>query len=193
MGVVDQSAEALVGNQLHPPGLTLVSGPSRCGKSRWAEHLLCGHPAVTYVATSDPRPDDAAWQERLRLHRQRRPEAWQLLECGADLATALERVAPDRALLIDSLGGYVAWHLELNEPQWHTSTQRLLAAVEARWQTVLVIEETGWGLVPPTAIGGLFRDRLGGLAQRLETLAQRSWLVVQGRAIDLHQVGVRVP
>jgi len=47
--------------------------------------------------------------------------------------------------------------------------------------------------VPPTAIGGLFRDRLGALAQRLEGLASRSWLVVQGRAIDLHQVGLRVP
>jgi adenosylcobinamide kinase / adenosylcobinamide-phosphate guanylyltransferase len=47
--------------------------------------------------------------------------------------------------------------------------------------------------VPPTAIGGLFRDRLGALAQRLEGQASRSWLVVQGRAIDLHQVGQRVP
>ena len=39
---------------------------------------------------------------------------------------------------------------------------------------VLVIEETGWGLVPPTAIGGLFRDRLGLLAERLNTLADDS-------------------
>ena len=41
---------------------------------------------------------------------------------------------------------------------------------------VLVIEETGWGLVPPTAIGGLFRDRLGLLAERLNTLADDSWV-----------------
>ena len=58
---------------------------------------------------------------------------------------------------------------------------------------VLVIEETGWGLVPPTAIGGLFRDRLGSLAERLNTLADDSWLVIQGRALNLHQLGQPVP
>ena len=174
--------------------LILVSGPSRSGKSRWAEHLLGHHAAVTYVATSDPRSDDPAWQERLRLHRQRRPEAWQLLECGPALASGLETIAADRALLIDSLGGFVAWHLEQAEAQWHATVVDLLSALKTRTQpVVLVIEETGWGLVPPTVIGGLFRDRLGALAQRLEGLASRSWLVVQGRAIDLHQVGLRVP
>ena len=44
---------------------------------------------------------------------------------------------------------------------------------------VLVVEETGWGVVPPTAIGGLFRDRLGQLGQRLNAQADESWLVVQ--------------
>lgn len=174
--------------------LILVSGPSRSGKSRWAEHLLGHHNAVTYVATSDPRPEDPAWQERLRQHRLRRPEAWQLLECGPALASGLETIAADRALLIDSLGGFVAWHLEQADTQWHASVADLLSALKIRKQpVVLVIEETGWGLVPPTAIGGLFRDRLGALAQRLEGLSSRSWLVVQGRAIDLHQVGLRVP
>ena len=57
----------------------------------------------------------------------------------------------------------------------------------------MVIEETGWGVVPPTAIGGLFRDRLGALAQRLDRQAVASWLVVQGRALDLHALGVPVP
>ena len=174
--------------------LILVSGPSRSGKSRWAEHLLGHHNAVTYVATSDPRPEDPAWQERLRQHRLRRPEAWQLLECGPALASGLKTIAADRALLIDSLGGFVAWHLEQADTQWHASVADLLSALKIRKQpVVLVIEETGWGLVPPTAIGGLFRDRLGALAQRLEGLSSRSWLVVQGRAIDLHQVGLRVP
>ena len=56
-----------------------------------------------------------------------------------------------------------------------------------------MIEETGWGVVPPTAIGGLFRDRLGGLAQRLDLQATRSWLVLQGRAVDLHTFSVPVP
>ena len=55
----------------------------------------------------------------------------------------------------------------------------------------MVIEETGWGVVPATAIGGTFRDRQGELAQVLERHASASWLVVQGRAVDLHSIGRR--
>ena len=38
-----------------------------------------------------------------------------------------------------------------------------------------------------------FRDRQGELAQVLERHADASWLVVQGRAVDLHSIGVAVP
>ena len=58
---------------------------------------------------------------------------------------------------------------------------------------LLVVEETGWGVVPPTAIGGLFRDRLGALQQALMAQASGAWLVVAGRAIDLMQLGQAVP
>ena len=58
---------------------------------------------------------------------------------------------------------------------------------------MIVVEETGWGVVPATAIGGLFRDRQGLLAQQLEKLAIQSWFVVQGRALNLTQLGILVP
>ena len=56
-----------------------------------------------------------------------------------------------------------------------------------------MIEETGWGVVPPTRIGGLFRDRLGSLAQALDRVADGAWLVLQGRALDRHALGHEVP
>ncbi|MGC6482421.1 MAG: bifunctional adenosylcobinamide kinase/adenosylcobinamide-phosphate guanylyltransferase [Synechococcus sp.] len=174
-------------------GLVLVSGPSRSGKSRWAERLLAQEHPVTYVATAARRDNDAAWQERLRLHRERRPSHWHLVEAEANLADAVSRIAPDHHLLLDSLGGYVAWCLDCSDDHWGHCSQGLVTALTARQRmTVVVIEETGWGVVPPTAIGGLFRDRLGALAQILERHSQRSWLVVQGRAVDLHALGVLV-
>ena len=174
-------------------GLVLVSGPSRSGKSRWAETLLKGQAPVTYVATSARREHDPAWQARLRLHRERRPSQWSLIEAESNLPERIASIAPDQHLLIDGLGGFVAWCLELEEDQWVAMCSHLLEALTARTRTtVVVIEETGWGVVPPTAIGGLFRDRLGALAQALERQSQRSWLVVQGRALDLHALGVPV-
>ena len=88
----------------------------------------------------------------------------------------------------------MARHLDSDSNIWDRQTERLLSQLSTMGQTcVLVIEETGWGVVPPTAIGGLFRDRLGALAQRLDRQAVASWLVVQGRALDLHALGVPVP
>ena len=175
------------------PGLVLVSGPSRSGKSRWAESLLQHHGEVTYVATSARRADDAAWQRRIQLHQARRPDDWLVLESDRNLAAVIQSVPEERALLIDALGGYVAWCLEMNDTEWQHNSTGLIDVLRQRTQpAVLVIEETGWGVVPATAVGGLFRDRLGSLAQALEQHSQRSWLVIQGRALDLHALGVPV-
>jgi adenosylcobinamide kinase/adenosylcobinamide-phosphate guanylyltransferase len=57
----------------------------------------------------------------------------------------------------------------------------------------VVSEQAGWGVVPPTAIGGIFRDRLGELEQQVMGIATSGWLVVAGRAIDLLPTSVAVP
>ena len=175
-------------------GLVLVTGPSRGGKSRWAEHLVAQHSPISYVATSDPRPNDIGWQERLRLHRKRRPSEWDLIESGADLSTALDTIPPSHTVLVDALGAFTAWHLDASPIDWMELEAELIHSLQARQRpVVVVIEETGWGVVPATAIGGRFRDRQGRLAQQLETIATASWLVVQGRALDLHALGYSVP
>lgn len=177
-----------------PLGLVLVTGPSRSGKSRWAEHLVEQQSDVTYVATSAPRPNDGRWQQRIMRHQQRRPSHWSLVECADDLAGAMHTIPASQTLLIDALGGFTASHLDLDVDEWNRVINRLVQALLTRSQpVVMVIEETGWGVVPATAIGGTFRDRQGELAQVLERHSSASWLVVQGRALDLHSLGLVVP
>ena len=186
----------MVAVDLHslPGSLILVSGPGRGGKSRWAESLLMGHPHVTYVATSPALPEDEQWQERLRIHRERRPSHWQLMESGADMSASLNTIPLHQSVLIDALGGYVALLLDLDDLNWRATADGFVNTLKSMTQTrILVIEEVGWGVVPPTRIGGLFRDRLGALAQRLQREADQSWLVVQGRAINLTELGHLVP
>ena len=174
--------------------LILVSGPARSGKSRWAEHLLHDHPVVTYIATAATRPDDLDWQNRLQAHRERRPRHWCVAEPEGALVELIETLPPGQSVLIDSLGGFVALHLELDPTAWSQLCDRLIASLlSSRCICVLVIEETGWGVVPPTRIGGLFRDRLGALAQQLDRAADAAWLVLQGRALDLHGLAQIVP
>jgi adenosylcobinamide kinase/adenosylcobinamide-phosphate guanylyltransferase len=177
------------------PRLTLVSGPSRGGKSRWAEHLASASGLeVVYLATGPKRPGDPAWQERLRLHRERRPSSWECREVGGDLVAALDPLEAGQLALVDSLGTWVAAHLELEEVPWLECCNRLSAAISAcRGSLVVVCEETGWGVVPATAEGCRFRDRLGRMQQRLLSGSQAAWLVLQGRAIDLLALSLPVP
>lgn len=177
------------------PRLTLVSGPARSGKSRWAEHLAERSGLnVVYVATGPLLPEDPSWQARLEQHRRRRPAHWRSLEVEGALATALADLQPGQLGLVDSLGTWVAAHLDRDGEAWHGCCGELqLALQRARCPIVLVCEETGWGVVPATAAGGRFRDRLGRLQQRLAMDAEASWLVLQGRAIDLLRLGHPVP
>ena len=182
-------------------GLTLILGGSRSGKSRWAETLAerSGQP-VLYLATAAHRPDDPAWCERLARHRDRRPSHWECLETGPDLAGTLiqlqEPADPRHAhlLLIDALGTWLAQHLDDDRDVWLARQNALLSALAShRAPVLLVCEEVGLGVVPATAVGGLFRDRMGELQQALMAQAQGSWLVIAGRALDLHALGHVVP
>ena len=185
---------ARVNSQLNDGSLILVSGPSRGGKSRWAESLLTNDPFVIYVATGMKRDDDSAWVERLRIHRERRPSHWSLLEPGPDLIQSLQTIEPRQSVLVDSLGGFVATHLDMDGPAWTKHSDDLITTLaHLSSKCVVVIEETGWGVVPATQIGGLFRDRLGQLAQQLDQIADLSWLVLQGRALDLRAISHPVP
>lgn len=180
---------------LEPAQVVLVSGPARSGKSVWAERLVSATGLqVTYLATGPLRPEDISWQERLERHRQRRPPGWRQREIGAALPAALEEESqPDRVVLVDSLGTWLVHHLDLEAPAWERHCDQLVAALgRCRAAVVLVAEEVGWGVVPATAIGGLFRDRLGALMEQLEPHCDRSWLVIRGRALDLHRLGVPI-
>ena len=183
-------------------GLILISGPSRGGKSGWAEYLAQGwHSHVEYLATGPAAGSDANWSERVEAHQRRRPSHWSCAESGGALAehllNRLQRSPAEQAqtlLFIDSLGTWLAWHLDDTAVQWQARGDQLVAALQVQLGPVLlVVEETGWGVVPPTAIGGLFRDRLGALQQTLMQHCHTAWLVVGGRALNLTQLGQPIP
>ena len=177
-----------------PARLTLVSGPANSGKSVWAEQLAAASDLqICYVATGPQLPDDPAWQARLLAHRQRRPSDWLVCEVGLALPEALRSMQPGHLALVDSLGTWVACGLDLPADAWETQCQALEHALfGAAAAVILVAEETGWGVVPATASGGLFRERLGSLTQRLMPCCDAAWLVLHGRAFDLMRHSVPI-
>lgn len=173
----------------------LVTGPTKSGKSEWAEHLAHQSASrVIYVATSLHRDTDTEWQARIAQHRDRRPADWQTIEEPVALASVLAQAQPEDCWLVDSLGTWLANCLDQSEADWEITTQGLLAEMMVFPGTlIMVAEETGWGVVPAYPLGRQFRDRLGTLTRRVGTIADVTYLVVAGFAIDLKTVGMAVP
>lgn len=169
-------------------GITLVTGPTRSGKSDWAEQLAAqSGQSVVYIATSRADPTDAEWQARIAQHRARRPDHWQLQEVPKALPTALLQGRPDQCLLVDALGTWVANWIETEDEIWQQQQTALLSALKhcPSSQIILVAEETGWGVVPAYPLGRCFRDRLGSLSRSVGAIATTTYLVTCGHALNL--------
>ena len=170
----------------------LVTGPSKSGKSRWAEHLISHHDSITYIATGAKDITDKEWQEKIRLHKLRRPEHWNLIETSNDLSACVNKLTTN--IIIDSLGGFVSSHLEKTHGEWQKVAKEFRRNLATyKFSVVIVIEQTGWSVVPPTQLGILFSDRLGELSQSLELISDESWLVLNNRAINLTNISKRIP
>lgn len=175
--------------------IILITGPSRSGKSEWAEALARqSNKSVTYVATALTDEEDIEWQARISRHQQRRPTTWQTVSAPTDLITLVQAIRADECVLVDSLGTWLANILEQTEAEWESQIQALLLAFdEAEGDILLVAEETGWGVVPAYPMGRRFRDRLGDLTRQIGAIAQVTYLVVAGYALNLSQLGTALP
>ena len=175
-------------------GLVSITGPTRSGKCKLAEFLIKEQDPVTYIATSKPRPNDSDWQVRIDIHRKRRPDGWTLIEYPRDICQVIESIVGNESILIDSLGGLVEQHLIEDDDQWNNFQIKFLNCLsEDNLCIVVVSEEVGWGIVPATPIGHLFRERHSTLTSLISRQSSKRWLAVNGTAIDIDQVGHPIP
>lgn len=159
--------------------LILLLGGARSGKSALAERLAddLGLP-VTYLATAVAGDDDDM-SARVAAHRARRSPSWHTIEASTDLAEVVATV--QGTALVDSLGTWLVAHHDFKADD----AVLVAALVSRRGDTIVVSDEVGMGVHPETALGRLFRDRLGELNQAVAAVADRVILVVAGRGIDL--------
>jgi adenosyl cobinamide kinase/adenosyl cobinamide phosphate guanylyltransferase len=158
--------------------IVLVLGGTRSGKSEVAERLAgtLGE-SVTYIATAVVG-DDADFAARVERHRARRPASWATVEADDLPGTLASLTGP---VLVDSLGTWVA-----GAHDFARDVDALCAAcVERSGDTIVVTEEVGLSVHPPTDVGRRFVDALGECNRRVASVADRVLLVVAGRTLDL--------
>tara|TARA_Y100001968_G_scaffold314719_1_gene340446 strand:- start:547 stop:1104 length:558 start_codon:yes stop_codon:yes gene_type:complete len=175
-------------------GIITISGPTKSGKSQLAEFLIKDHQSICYIATSKPRQKDQDWQRRISIHRLRRPNYWKLIEYPDDICKSIEKIAVNESILLDSLGGLVEQRLMDKNDHWEFFQEKFINCITSHNSLIIVVtEEVGWGIVPLTPIGHLFRERLSHLSSLVSRHATKRWLAVNGTAIDLDKIGYLIP
>jgi adenosylcobinamide kinase/adenosylcobinamide-phosphate guanylyltransferase len=161
------------------PGLTLILGGARSGKSAHAERLIAElQPPWTYVATAQAFDDEM--RERIAIHQGRRDQRWRTMEAPLDLAEMLQGIVEGAAVLVDCLtlwltNQMLAGHdLDLECRR----LEQVLSAPRGPW--FVVSNEVGMGIVPDNTLARRFRDEAGRLNQRVAAIAGRVIFMVAG-------------
>ncbi|ACZ19933.1 bifunctional adenosylcobinamide kinase/adenosylcobinamide-phosphate guanylyltransferase [Thermanaerovibrio acidaminovorans] len=165
----------------------LILGGVRSGKSRLAEVLTSRHRRVLYCATAEAL--DPEMEERVRLHRERRPPDWETWEGAPEEIFHAVSSFPG-AVLVDCLTVWLS-RICLADPsfqgdRWQDLKERALEmtrrlfSLEGPSHLVVVSNEVGFSLVPPNRMGRRFQE-LQGMANALGAAAcDRVALVVAG-------------
>ena len=163
----------------------LILGGVRSGKSRLALRLAAAMPRGSrgaFLATAQALDGDM--EARIARHRAERPAGWATLEEPYDVVAACESLEGRvDVVVLDCVTLWVANLLLRGDVE----TSILAAAdalagyfAERRFSLIIVSNEVGAGLHPPTEVGLQFRDALGGVNQRIAAAADRVRYMVAG-------------
>jgi len=170
-------------------GFTFLLGGARSGKSGLAVRIATtwGTP-VTFVATAEAKDDEMA--SRIGRHRDERPPGWETREAPRSLIDVLEKVEPERGLVLDCVSFWVA-NLVMDGVAAAAIEDQAANAFEVlasrSGQTVVVSNEVGLGLVPDNELGRTFRDVLGRVNILAAARAEASYLVVAGKVLAVDE------
>lgn len=165
-------------------GVSVILGGARSGKSRLAEQVaMASGLRRVYVATAVVAEGDDDMRARIARHQADRGAGWTTVEEALDVARVVDDEAgPDTIVVVDCLTLWLTNVLYGERPvDPETATAELCDALRrAQGPVVVVSNEVGFGVHPPTEAGRRFRDEQGRLNQRVAAIADHVRLVVAG-------------
>ena len=138
---------------------------------------------------------DADMAQRVERHRLERPSTWTTIEETVDLIGAIGD-AGDSPVIIDCLTLWTSNLMWFGRSDTDIDGVAIRTAEQAAGygRPVLAItNEVGLGVHPETELGRRYRDVLGRVNQRWVSAAERSVMLVAGRAIELHDPWALLP
>ena len=150
---------------------------------------------MLFVATAQAYDEDM--ERRIAAHRSQRPPEWETLEEPLDLPSVLPTALDGHdTCLLDCVTMWVSnllLDMEGNpeaERQILARTERLLQICEGSSSTWIVVSnEVGLGVVPPSTLGVAYRDALGRVNQAIAARADKVYFMVAGLALEMKSLG----
>ena len=171
----------------------LVLGGARSGKTRFAldeatrlaAERDCG---VVYIATAEARDEEMS--SRIARHRTERPAHWRTIEAPLRLSDVIASVRSSGVVIVDCLTLWLSnalltdfdeMHPHAESPTWTLERQAFLSHVSRHaGAIVLVSNEVGSGIVPPSPLARRFQDEQGWLNQEVARICDKVTLMVAG-------------
>lgn len=163
--------------------LTLVTGGSRSGKSRYAMETALQDTNRVFIATA--QAFDKEMQARVQAHRAERSDRFQTIEEPTDLAGAIGNVPVNTdIILVDCLTVWIGNLMHKHGTDITADLPEISALLHLLESPpsniILVTNEVGCGIIPENAMARRFRDLTGRVNQLVAGRADRVMLCVSG-------------
>ncbi|MBB6214611.1 adenosylcobinamide kinase/adenosylcobinamide-phosphate guanylyltransferase [Anaerosolibacter carboniphilus] len=177
--------------------ITLVTGGARSGKSNFAEELAkTSDMPVAYLATATPFDD--GMRDRIKKHRESRPQEWTTYEGFKDLHHVVKDISADHGtVLLDCVTIMVTnlmfedltidWdrinheQIDIIEAGIKEQVFSLLKSIrEYNMWSIIVTNEVGMGIVPENRLSRIFGDIAGRINQIIAAEADDVYFTVSG-------------
>jgi adenosyl cobinamide kinase/adenosyl cobinamide phosphate guanylyltransferase len=169
---------------------TFLVGGARSGKSTLSVRMASEFAGpVLVIVTAEPRDDEMA--ERIRWHREQRPDGWTTVEAPTGIADAIHAAPANAFVVLDCLTLWVSNAIEegLGDDGVVAEARRAAAALAERTAPAVVVSnEVGMGIVPVNELARRYRDSLGRVNAAFAGAAERALLVVAGRVLPLEEL-----
>jgi len=175
--------------------IIFVTGGARSGKSSFGENLVKQYgQKISYIATMNFF--DEEMKDRVEKHKLRRNETFETVEAYKNFSEVFKNINRENLVLFDCLTNMISNLLLENQVDFEKISQKEIEILEKginyeiddlilslknhKNDCIIVSNELGMGLVPPYALGRVFRDIAGRVNQLFAKEAHEVYFVVSG-------------
>ncbi len=171
----------------------LITGGVKSGKSRYALQLaaeFAGDSPVRFIATARRGAGDDSLDRRIARHIAERPAHWTLFEPPEGLVEAVRADGDEVMTIVDCVTLWVGDLVSAPGYSHEVGISHELAELTDALRvsdrpSIVITNEVGSGVAPPTVVGNDFADELGNANRLIADAADRVTLLVAGQPLQI--------